>query len=83
VAKPPTPLWYKEAIVYQLHIKTFCDANDGGIGDFQGLLSKLDYLKNIGVTAIWLFTVLPAAAQGRWVRYRRLFQRESCVRNVG
>src|SRR5258708_1772776 len=60
VAKPPTPLWFKEAIVYQLHIKTFCDANNDGIGDFQGLLSKLDYLKNLGVTAIWLLPFYPS-----------------------
>jgi maltose alpha-D-glucosyltransferase / alpha-amylase len=60
LVKPPTPLWFKEAIVYQLHIKTFCDANNDGIGDFQGLLSKLDYLKNLGVTAIWLLPFYPS-----------------------
>ena len=60
VVKPPTPLWFKEAIIYQLHIKTFCDANSDGIGDFQGLLSKLDYLKNLGVTAIWLLPFYPS-----------------------
>src|SRR5260370_12029631 len=58
--KPPTPLWFKEAIIYQLHIKTFCDANTDGIGDFQGLLSRLDYLKNLGVTAIWLLPFYPS-----------------------
>src|ERR1700758_1960316 len=58
--KPPTPLWFKEAIIYQLHIKTFCDANNDGVGDFQGLLSKLDYLKNLGVTAIWLLPFYPS-----------------------
>jgi maltose alpha-D-glucosyltransferase / alpha-amylase len=58
--KPPGPLWFKEAIIYQLHIKTFCDANNDGIGDFQGLLSKLDYLKNLGVTAIWLLPFYPS-----------------------
>jgi len=60
VAKPPVPLWFKEAIIYQLHIKTFCDANNDGIGDFQGLLSKLDYLKNLGITAIWLLPFYPS-----------------------
>jgi maltose alpha-D-glucosyltransferase/alpha-amylase len=60
VVKPPTPLWYKEAIIYQLHVKTFCDANNDGIGDFQGLLSKLDYLKNLGVTVIWLLPFYPS-----------------------
>src|ERR1700739_2224854 len=54
VAKPPTPLWFKEAIIYQLHIKTFCDVNNDGVGDFQGLLAKLDYLKNLGVTTTLL-----------------------------
>jgi maltose alpha-D-glucosyltransferase/alpha-amylase len=58
VATPP--IWYKEAIIYQLHIKTFCDANNDGIGDFQGLLSKLDYLKNLGVSAIWLLPFYPS-----------------------
>src|ERR1700744_5917336 len=60
LVKPPAPLWFKEAIVYQLHIKTFCDGNNDGIGDFQGLLSKLDYLKNLGVTAIWLLPFYPS-----------------------
>ena len=60
VAKPPAPLWFKEAIIYQLHIKTFSDANSDGIGDFQGLLSKLDYLKNLGVSAIWLLPFYPS-----------------------
>src|SRR6516225_2425244 len=60
VTKPAAELWFKEAIIYQLHIKTFCDANNDGIGDFQGLLSKLDYLKNLGVTAIWLLPFYPS-----------------------
>jgi maltose alpha-D-glucosyltransferase/alpha-amylase len=60
VAKPPTPLWFKEAIIYQLHIKTFCDVNNDGVGDFQGLLAKLDYLKNLGVTTIWLLPFYPS-----------------------
>jgi maltose alpha-D-glucosyltransferase / alpha-amylase len=60
VAKPPTPLWFKEAIIYQLHIKTFCDGNNDGVGDFQGLLSKLDYLKNLGISAIWLLPFYPS-----------------------
>ncbi|HEX4202591.1 MAG TPA: maltose alpha-D-glucosyltransferase, partial [Chthoniobacterales bacterium] len=60
VAKPGSSVWFKEALIYQLHIKTFCDANNDGIGDFQGLLSKLDYLKNLGVTAIWLLPFYPS-----------------------
>ncbi len=46
--------WYKDAIIYELHVKAFYDSNGDGIGDFNGLTQKLDYLKNLGVTAIWL-----------------------------
>ncbi len=46
--------WYKDAIIYQLHVRSFYDSNGDGVGDFSGLTQKLDYLKNLGVTAIWL-----------------------------
>ncbi len=52
--------WYKDAIIYELHIKAFYDSNADGIGDFQGLYSKLDYLENLGVTAIWLLPFYPS-----------------------
>ena len=52
--------WYKDAIIYELHIKAFRDSNGDGIGDFQGLLSKLDYLKLLGVTAIWVLPFYPS-----------------------
>ena len=48
------PLWYKDAVVYQLHVKAFFDSNDDGVGDFRGLTSKLDYLKDLGVNTLWL-----------------------------
>src|SRR5271163_190882 len=54
------PLWYKDAIIYQLHVKAFFDANDDGIGDFQGLCGKLDYLQDLGVTALWLLPFYPS-----------------------
>jgi maltose alpha-D-glucosyltransferase/alpha-amylase len=54
------PLWYKDAIVYQLHIKTFFDADNNGIGDLRGLLSKLNYLQELGCTAIWLLPFYPS-----------------------
>ncbi|MDZ7723691.1 MAG: maltose alpha-D-glucosyltransferase [candidate division KSB1 bacterium] len=54
------PLWYKDAIIYQLHIKSFYDSNDDGIGDFQGLVQKLDYLERLGATAIWLLPFYPS-----------------------
>lgn len=53
-------LWYKDAIVYELHVKAFSDSNDDGIGDFQGLIQKLDYLQDLGVTAIWLLPFYPS-----------------------
>ncbi|MFH1837057.1 MAG: maltose alpha-D-glucosyltransferase [Candidatus Omnitrophota bacterium] len=54
------PLWYKDAVVYQLHVKTFYDSNNDGIGEFRGLTEKLDYLRNLGVTAIWLLPFYPS-----------------------
>ena len=53
-------LWYKDAIIYQLHVKSFFDSNDDGIGDFQGLISKLDYIAGLGVNAIWLLPFYPS-----------------------
>ena len=54
------PLWFKDAIIYELHVKAFHDGNNDGIGDFQGLLEKLDYLQDLGVTAIWLLPFFPS-----------------------
>jgi maltose alpha-D-glucosyltransferase/alpha-amylase len=53
-------LWFKDAIIYQLHVKTFADSNGDGIGDFVGLTEKLDYLENLGVTALWLLPFYPS-----------------------
>jgi maltose alpha-D-glucosyltransferase / alpha-amylase len=52
--------WYKSAIIYQLHVKSFADSNNDGIGDFAGLTSKLDYLQDLGVTALWLLPFYPS-----------------------
>src|SRR5438270_6739511 len=54
------PLWFKDAIIYELHVKAFADGNADGIGDFQGLIQKLDYLQNLGVTCIWLLPFFPS-----------------------
>jgi len=54
------PYWYKDAIIYQLHVKAFFDSNDDGIGDFDGLTEKLDYVKDLGVNAIWLLPFYPS-----------------------
>jgi maltose alpha-D-glucosyltransferase/alpha-amylase len=53
-------LWYKDAVIYQLHLKSFFDSNNDGIGDFPGLLSKLDYIADLGATAIWLLPFYPS-----------------------
>jgi maltose alpha-D-glucosyltransferase/alpha-amylase len=54
------PLWYKDAVIYQLHIKSFFDSNNDGIGDFPGLISKLDYIADLGVNTIWLLPFYPS-----------------------
>jgi maltose alpha-D-glucosyltransferase/alpha-amylase len=54
------PLWYKDAVIYQLHVRAFRDSNEDGIGDFRGLTEKLDYLQDLGVTALWLLPFYPS-----------------------
>jgi maltose alpha-D-glucosyltransferase/alpha-amylase len=53
-------LWYKDAIIYQLHVKAFADSNNDGMGDFAGLTEKLGYLQELGVTALWLLPFYPS-----------------------
>ncbi len=53
-------LWYKDAIIYELHVKSFYDSNGDGIGDFEGLIRRLDYLQELGVTALWLLPFYPS-----------------------
>src|SRR6478609_1010873 len=57
---PPDPSWHHDAIIYQLHVKAFCDSNRDGYGDFRGLLEKLDYIADLGVTAVWLLPFYPS-----------------------
>lgn len=54
------PLWFKDAIIYEIHIKAFYDSNGDGIGDFGGLLQKLDYLEQLGINTIWLLPFYPS-----------------------
>ncbi|MEF0941752.1 maltose alpha-D-glucosyltransferase [Rhizobium sp. BR 362] len=54
------PLWYKDAMIYQLHIKSFYDANNDGVGDFVGLHQKLDHIASLGINAIWLLPFFPS-----------------------
>jgi maltose alpha-D-glucosyltransferase / alpha-amylase len=53
-------LWYKDAIIYELHVKTFHDSDGDGMGDFRGLIEKIDYLQELGITAIWLLPFYPS-----------------------
>ncbi|HLT03713.1 MAG TPA: maltose alpha-D-glucosyltransferase, partial [Pseudomonas sp.] len=54
------PLWYKDAVIYQVHVKSYYDANGDGIGDFQGLIERLDYIASLGVNTIWLLPFFPS-----------------------
>ena len=54
------PLWYKDAIIYQLHVKAYRDGNGDGYGDFRGLLDKLDYVQSLGVDTVWLLPFYPS-----------------------
>jgi maltose alpha-D-glucosyltransferase/alpha-amylase len=60
VALADEPDWYKDAIIYELHVRAFYDSNGDGIGDFSGLVEKLDYLQDLGVTAVWLLPFYPS-----------------------
>jgi maltose alpha-D-glucosyltransferase/alpha-amylase len=54
------PLWFKDAVIYQLHVKAFFDSNGDGLGDFRGLTEKLDYVEQLGVNTIWLLPFYPS-----------------------
>src|SRR5687767_9105253 len=54
------PLWYKDAIIYELHVRSFYDSDGDGVGDFLGLTQRLDYLQDLGVTALWLLPFYPS-----------------------
>ena len=56
----PEPFWYKSGVIYEVHVRSFHDANGDGRGDFRGLTEKLDYLKDLGVTAVWLLPFYPS-----------------------
>ncbi|WP_263350608.1 maltose alpha-D-glucosyltransferase [Acidicapsa acidisoli] len=60
LASATDPLWYKDAIIYELHVRAFADSNNDGIGDFPGLMSRLDYLQDLGVTCLWLLPFFPS-----------------------
>ena len=57
---PDDPLWFKDAVIYQMHVRAFADGNGDGVGDFRGLIGKLDYLRQLGITALWLLPFYPS-----------------------
>src|SRR5438105_2631617 len=54
------PQWYRDAVIYEVHVRAFFDSNGDGIGDFRGLTQKLDYLQDLGVTAVWVLPFYPS-----------------------
>jgi len=58
--RPFDTLWFKDAIIYELHVRAFYDGDGDGQGDFRGLTAQLDYLQDLGVTAIWLLPFYPS-----------------------
>ena len=60
MSKADDALWYKDAVIYELHVRSFYDSNGDGMGDFRGLMQKLDYLQDLGVSAIWLLPFYPS-----------------------
>ncbi|HVT59695.1 MAG TPA: maltose alpha-D-glucosyltransferase [Thermoanaerobaculia bacterium] len=59
-ARADDPLWYKDALIYEVHVRAFADSDGDGVGDFRGLTGKLDYLRDLGVTAIWVLPFYPS-----------------------
>jgi pullulanase/glycogen debranching enzyme len=59
-ANAPDPLWYKKAVIYELHVRAFYDSNADGIGDLKGVVERLPYLQDLGVTCLWLLPFYPS-----------------------
>ncbi len=76
-------LWYKRAIIYQAHVRTFYDSNGDGVGDFPGLDQKLDYLEELGINTIWLMPFFPVTSARRRLRYFGLLLSPFQLRNLG
>src|SRR5512132_4327748 len=74
-------LWYKNAVIYCLSVGTYMDSNGDGIGDFKGLMRRLDYLHGLGITAIWLMPFQVSPPSRRRLRCVRLLRRRSALRH--
>ena len=81
-APPVDPLWYKDAVIYQLHVRSFFDSDRDGIGDFAGLTQKLDYLQDLGVTAMWLLPFYPSPLRDDGYDIADYTERPSVVRRL-
>ena len=70
--------WWKESVVYQIYPRSFCDSNGDGVGDLQGIISKLDYLKELGVDVVWLSPIYdsPNDVNGYDIRDYRAVMKE-------
>ncbi len=75
-------LWYKDGIIYQTHVRAFFDSNGDGIGDFQGLTQKLDYLQDLGVNILWLLPFYPSPLRDDGYDIARLHRGESKLRHA-
>jgi pullulanase/glycogen debranching enzyme len=78
------PLWYMDAVIYQLHVKAFFDSNEDGIGDFKGLTEKLDYIRDLGVNTIWVMTATTSPTTRTCIRRtaRARTSSASCARRT-
>jgi maltose alpha-D-glucosyltransferase / alpha-amylase len=60
IANPDPPDWYKEAVIYEVHVRSFRDSDGDGVGDFQGLIDRLDHIASLGATAVWVLPFYPS-----------------------
>jgi maltose alpha-D-glucosyltransferase / alpha-amylase len=78
-----TDLWYKNAILYCLNVSTFMDANGDGVGDFQGLSRRLDYLQGLGVTAVWLMPFMRSPRRDHGYDITDYYSVDPCFGTLG
>src|SRR5437868_7117844 len=74
--------WWQHAVFYEIYPRSFADSNNNGVGDLNGIASKLDYLKQLGVDAIWITPCFPSSAGGFWLRRFGLRSHRSHVRDA-
>ena len=75
--------WQKDAVVYQIYPKSFCDSNGDGIGDLRGIISKIPYLKALGINTVWLSPLLSLTGRRQRLRHFRLLRYRTRIRHLG